>query len=253
MSLLLDSLILLSFISTISAESNVKRYAIPVGGSVSLECHSNFPAMWSQNKDGRTINLASGKLVLPKISKQRYSASVKGKRYTLTLKNAKLQDSSEIQCNNENNFHVQVVPNPVCGKLEEKLLEDTQVDITCTLDLKSDTNQPKLSWKLGDDKVFETIKIKKGIFKYAAKYLDHGKSMKCVVHAEHWDDKIPKPSCSFGKMEILFAPRIECPSQILILTGQSETSILCKIITNPLPSLNTVGWELFGAERQGQF
>ena len=236
-----EYLVLASLISLTKAESNVKKYAIPVGGSVSLECRSDIPAMWSQNKDGKTINLANGRHVLPKISKKRYVASVKGKRYTLTLKNAMQH------CNNENNFHIQVIPNPICEKLQNPVEEDSQIDISCSLDLESKTNQPKLSWKLGDDKVYETIDRNNGIIKYTAKYLDHGKPFKCLVHAEHWEEKTPKPSCSYGKIDVQFVPRIECSSNFLIPSGQSETTISCNTNANPLPSLSSLSWEMIKA------
>lgn len=241
---LVNCLILVSLVSLNDAESNIKRYAIPVGGSVSLECESDFPAMWSRNKDGKTTNLANGRLVLPEISKDRYHASVKGKQYVLALKNALLDDSSEILCNNKNNFHIQVVPNPTCSKMKEVTHEDEQVNVKCELKLQSETAKPRLSWNMGSDKIFETLDQSEGIFKYTAKFLDHDKPLKCVVHVDHWNQNLPKPSCSYGKIHIRFFPRIQCQSRVSIPSGQSETTVSCKINANPLPALNAVKWEV---------
>ena len=232
-----------------ATESNTERFAIPVGGSISLECESDFPAMWSQHKDGKMKNLANGRLLLPEISKQRYFSSVKGKKYILILKNALSEDSSEILCNNKNHFYIQVVPDPVCSKLNGGISEDEQVAIECELNVQShETDKPRLSWKLGNDKVFEVLDKKRGTFSYTAKYLDHDKPLKCVVHPDHWNPNIPKPSCSYGKLEIRFIPRIQCQSQIFIPGGQSETAISCTIIANPLPPLNSALWELLATD-----
>ena len=245
-------LILGSLLSLNNAKSHVKRYAIPVGGSISLECVSDYPAIWMQNKNGDMKSLASGRRVLPEVPKERFIAASKGKLYVLTLKNAILEDSSEIVCDNKNHFHINVVPNPICSKLDDKISEDEQVDITCELDLHSETDKSRLSWKLSDDKVYETLDQKKGTFKYTANYLDHGKPLKCVVHADHWDQNIPKPSCSYGKLVIQFVPRIQCKSHVLIPSGQSETSISCKIVANPLPPLKSVAWKKVGTSNDHQ-
>jgi hypothetical protein len=51
----------------------------------------------------------------------------------------------------------------------------------------------------------------KSVLAYTAKYADDGRELMCQLDPANWDSKFPKPFCSFGILDVKFAPKLKCP------------------------------------------
>ena len=238
----------------LSAAQMAKETAIPLGGDVSFVCESETIAMWAHKKsEGEDPKfLAAGTSILPNVDSSRYSFSVKGTKYQMTIKSSKKEDAGIFICNNVFRFTLVVVESPVCAPSINSVVEDHSYDFSCNANVYGGGGgggggeSGAAEWLLGEAIVNGNEKSEenaiRSTYSYTAKHMDREKELRCVIRQPNWDPSFPAPSCSFEKLDVQFAPKLVCPLKPLFKAEEKEFLIKCQIFANPLPQISAIEW-----------